>query len=176
MDNNFNMQQNNMQQPVYQQMPQGQPMYPPMPPTSVGSKKPKSKKGLIIGLIVGGVLLITGIVIALLAIFVWGKDADLEGTWVAKDGTKVKFEKVIENDGDQDGYIYYSIYVDGDLEVSSCLMHDKKIVIKRSIEMWSDSAQAYVYDVEELEIKVVKVTNSKLVLKYKGDTYEFKRK
>ena len=170
MDNNFNIQNNNMGQPMYQQMPQ-QPVM-----QYSNNSKPKSKKGLIIGLIIGIVLLLTATTITLLAIFVWGAEAELEGKWKAEDGTVVEFEKLIENDNDQDGYIYYSISVDGEMVVVSCPRADNMIEIKYMYKEWSDEEGAYIYDTNVHKLKIVKLTNSKLVIKYDGKEYKFKRK
>ena len=200
MDNNFYMQQNNMQQPMnqpmYQQGPMGQvtPQQPmaqqpmaqqpmvqqPMAQQPMAQpmniQKPKSKKGLIIGLISAIVLVALAVTITLLAIFVWGSDAELEGKWRSKDGTEVEFEKVIENDDDEDGYIHYSISVDGEKVVNSCPKANNMIVIRSYTEEWSEVDEVFTYIVETYELKIVKLTKNTLVIEFEGDEYEFNRK
>ena len=168
MDNNYNIQNNNMGQAMYQPVPE-QSMIQPM-----NVQKPKKKKGLIIGLTIGIVLALT--TVTLLAIFVWGSEPELEGKWITENGSVVKFEKVIENDDDQDGYIYYSISVDGEKIVSSCPREDNMIEITYKSEIWSDVEQCYIYDFDTDKVKIVKLTKRTLVIEFEGEEYKLKRK
>ena len=90
MDNNFNMQPNNMQQPMGQpmqqpmyQQPMGQPMY---------QQPKKSNKGLMIGIIAAVSVLLIAIVTIVLVLVLGGGD-DLVGTWKSEDGIELTLKK-----------------------------------------------------------------------------------
>lgn len=86
MDNNFNMQQNNMNTPMQQ------PMYQTM------QVQPKKKTGLIIGIVLGVVALIA--IIAVVLVLVLGGSDDLVGTWTyTEDGETASFVFNDDNSG-----------------------------------------------------------------------------
>lgn len=160
MDNNFNIQQNNMQQQsIYQQIPQTSMM-------NFDNKKKKSKKGLIIGLLTG-LFLVIG-VIALIIVFWDSEEGSLEGTWVGKDGTKVVFE----DDLTKDGLLRYEITLNGENVDAIVTKYGKKL--RFLMKAWNDEEMAFDYEFRDAEIK--KLTNKKLVLKYDGKEYTLKRK
>jgi len=120
MDNNFNMQQNNTQQPanqqpVYQQPVNQQPMYQqpvnqqpmyqqpayqqPMAQQPMYqqpmyqqpmAQQPKKKTGLIIG-IVSAVVALIAIIAVVLILVLGGDDDSIVGSWKAEDGTTMVF-------------------------------------------------------------------------------------
>ena len=102
MDNNFNMQPNNMQQPMGQpmQQPMGQPMQQPMqqpmyqqPMGQPMYQQPKkSNKGLMIGIIAAVSVLLIAIVTIVLVLVLGGGD-DLVGTWKSEDGIELTLKK-----------------------------------------------------------------------------------
>ena len=172
MDGNFNIQQNNMQQPTGEAMNQQmqQPiMYQQIPQQMMSNQmegKKKSKKGLFIGLSVTLVFITIGIV--LYVIFVCGEEGLFEGTWVGKNGTEVCFI----DDGDKDGYFRYNIILDGEEVTTNVIKYGKELRFKK--EEWNDEEQVYEYEFHNAKIK--KLTNSKLVIEYEGKKYTFKRK
>ena len=115
MDNNFNMQPNNMQQPMGQpmqqpmgqpmqqpmqqpmyQQPMGQPMQQPMYQQPMGQpmyqQPKKSNKGLMIGIIAAVSVLLIAIVTIVLVLVLGGGD-DLVGTWKSEDGIELTLKK-----------------------------------------------------------------------------------
>ena len=180
MDGNFNIQQNNIQQPtggvmnqqmqqpmMNQQMQQpmmNQQMQQPMMSNQMAGKK-KSKKGLFIGLSVALILIIIGIAVS--TDLAHG-ERSLEGTWVGKDGTEVSFI----DDGRKDGYLRFDIILDGEETTANVTKYGK--ILKFITEEWNDEVAAYDYDFKDAKIK--KLTNSKLVIEYEGEKYTFKRK
>ena len=120
MDNNMNMQQNNMQQPMGQpmqqmyQQPMGQPMYQqqmgqpmqqpmgqPMYQQPMGQpmynpmyqQPKKSNKGLIIGISVGAFVLVAAIVTIVLLLVLGGNKDEIIGKWETAEGNAFTFEK-----------------------------------------------------------------------------------
>ena len=106
MDNNFNMQQQPMQQPMGQpmqqpmgqpmQQPMGQPMQQPMgqPMYNPMYQQPKkSNKGLIIGISVGAFVLVAAIVTIVLLLVLGGNKDQLIGKWETAEGNAFTFEK-----------------------------------------------------------------------------------
>lgn len=101
MDNNFNMQQNNMnspmQQPTYQQPMNQQPMYQ-QPIYQTMPVQQKKNTGLIIGIISGVVALIA--IIAVVLVLVLSGGDDLVGTWTyTEDGETANFVFNDDNSG-----------------------------------------------------------------------------
>ena len=103
MDNNFNMQPNNMQQPMGQpmqqpmqqpmyQQPMGQPMQQPMYQQPMYQQPKKSNKGLMIGIIAAVSVLLIAIVTIVLVLVLGGGD-DLVGTWKSEDGIELTLKK-----------------------------------------------------------------------------------
>ena len=98
MDNNFNMQPNNMQQPMGQPMgqPMQQPMQQPMYQQPMGQpmyqQPKKSNKGLMIGIIAAVSVLLIAIVTIVLVLVLGGGD-DLVGTWKSEDGIELTLKK-----------------------------------------------------------------------------------
>ena len=103
MDNNFNMQQQPMGQPMQQpmgqpmqqpmgqpmyQQPMGQPMYNPM-----YQQPKKSNKGLIIGISVGAFVLVAAIVTIVLLLVLGGNKDEIIGKWETAEGNAFTFEK-----------------------------------------------------------------------------------
>ena len=103
MDNNFNMQQQPMGQPMQQpmgqpmqqpmgqpmyQQPMGQPMYNPM-----YQQPKKSNKGLIIGISVGAFVLVAAIVTIVLLLVLGGNKDKIIGKWETAEGNSFTFEK-----------------------------------------------------------------------------------
>ena len=86
MDNNFNMQPNNMQQPM------GQPMQQPMYQQPMYQQPKKSNKGLMIGIIAAVSVLLIAIVTIVLVLVLGGGD-DLVGTWKSEDGIELTLKK-----------------------------------------------------------------------------------
>ena len=107
MDNNFNMQQQPMQQPMGQpmQQPMGQPMQQPMgqpmyqqpmgqPMYNPMYQQPKkSNKGLIIGISVGAFVLVAAIVTIVLLLVLGGNKDEIIGKWETAEGNAFTFEK-----------------------------------------------------------------------------------
>ena len=185
MDNNFNMQPNNMQQPMGQpmgqpmQQPMGQPMQQPMgQPMQQPMGQPmyqqpmgqqmynpmyqqpkKSNKGLIIGIIAAISVLVIAIVTIVL-VLVLGGDKDskgLIGTWESEDGIVMTFEK--DNKGSMSMYgmeLPITWEKDGDeLEVTMSFMGES----------------------ETEEMTIVKLTSKTLILADEsGEEQEFTKK
>ena len=120
MDNNFNMQQQPMGQPMQQpmgqpmqqpmgqpmQQPMGQPMQQPMgqpmyqqpmgqqPMYNPMYQQPKkSNKGLIIGISVGAFVLVAAIVTIVLLLVLGGNKDEIIGKWETAEGNAFTFEK-----------------------------------------------------------------------------------
>lgn len=177
MDNNFNTQPNNMQQPMGQpmQQPMGQPMGQPMQqlmgqpmyqqPMGQQMYNPmyqqpkKSNKGLIIGIIAAISVLVIAIVTIVL-VLVLGGDKDskgLIGTWESEDGIVMTFEK--DNKGSMSMYgmeLPITWEKDGD-----------------KIEM----TMSFMGESETEEMTIVKLTSKTLILADEsGEEQEFTKK
>ena len=172
MDNNFNTQPNNMQQPMQQpmgqpmQQPMGQPMYQqPMGQQMYNpmyQQPKKSNKGLIIGIIAAISVLVIAIVTIVLVLVLGGDKGSkgskgLIGTWESEDGIEITFNK--DNTGTMTIYgvdMQITWEKDGDeLEVTMSFMGES--------------------DTEEMTI--VKLTSKTLILADgSGEEQEFTKK
>ena len=153
MDNNFNMQQNNMQQQM------GKTVY----------MKPRRRTGWIAGLIVAAVM-----VLLFIGYFIWYKvaeDVELDGTWATEDGIEISFD---ETHNDHGSIIYEYAYVDetGTVREATCRRIDDKLTFY--YEIWVEEESIFIY--EECVIEIVKLTEEKLVVESDGCEYTLKRK
>ena len=158
MDNNFNMQQNNMQQPVYQQMPQGQPMYQQMP-----TGQPK-KKGLIIGAIVAFVVIIIFFAIVGPYYLKQNKLQKLYGTWSTSiEGKTVKMSL----DSDKEGTMIGTGTYKG---------NEVPMIIDLKWELDGDVLILVEEEGDVSEYEIIELTDSKLVIEDDdGEKYTFRK-
>ena len=152
MDNNFNMQQNNVQQPM------GQPVY----------LKPRKRRGWIAGLIFAALMLMTIVITTLL--YIAFNDFELEGTWSGY-GIEIKFTET-HKDGKTVIYEYEYIDKEGNERITTCKVKDDKITF--CVESWDDELQVFIY--EYMDVAIEDITSEELVLEYDGEEYTLERK
>ena len=174
MENNFNMQQNNMQQPMGQpmyQQPMGQPMYQ-QPMGQPIYMKPRRRTGWIAGLIVAAIMLLTFIGYGVW--YISGFGGELEGIWSGKDATEISFIQIDSEFGETT--YGYSIYDElGDIEETGiCVKDEEKDELKFMTEVWNDAAGCYEFQVVKTA-KIKRLTDDKLIIKIGHKKYTYDR-